>query len=94
MQVELQSTVDNDYRGRVVSLWGVVTIAMPSVGSTLIGALAHWPVLGTLGGLSNVTVGCGVVCAALAWLSTGQLRATRLTSRARGAASDCQNNRP
>ena len=77
MQVELQSTVDNDYRGRVVSLWGVVTIAMPSLGSTLIGTLAHWKVLGTSGGLSNVTLASGVACATLAWLSTGQLRARK-----------------
>jgi hypothetical protein len=90
MQVELQSTVDNAYRGRVVSLWGVVTIALPSVGGTLIGSLSHWPMLGALGGLSNVTFGCGLACAVLAWLTTGELRRQarrdRTTSRGPDAA--------
>ena len=81
MQVELQSTVDNRFRGRVVSLWGVVTMAMPSLGSTLMGWLAHWRGSGSAGDLSHVTVACGVASALLAWASTGRIRRAAASGR-------------
>jgi MFS family permease len=67
LQVALQSTVDNDYRGRVVSLWGVLAIGGPAIGGAIIGVLTHAT------GIGNITVGCGLACMLFAWLARPHL---------------------
>lgn len=62
LQVILQSSIDDAYRGRVLSLWGMVNIAGPGVGAAILGGLAQWS------GLARVTVASGLVCSCLALL--------------------------
>lgn len=61
LQVALQSTVDDSYRGRVVGLWGVVVTGGPAIGGAIIGAVSE------LAGLGSVTVVCGLASLALTW---------------------------
>ena len=50
-QVMVQSSVSGELRGRVMSLWGVISRSGPALGATLLGWLAgfmgfQWPILG------------------------------------------------
>lgn len=66
MQVAIQSAVDDQYRGRVMSLWGMIAAGSPALGGALLGGIAQ------VAGIAGVTVACGVLCAALIWLTRGQ----------------------
>ncbi|MDZ7644643.1 MAG: MFS transporter [Woeseiaceae bacterium] len=55
-QILLQSLVDDDVRGRVSSLWGMVAFGGVALGGLLIGSLS------SLFGLREVTVVTGLVC--------------------------------
>ncbi len=69
LQVQLQSLIRANFRGRVLGLWTTVNIAGPGVGGALFGALAHWATL------QIVTVAAGAFCWVLvAWL---MIRANR-----------------
>ena len=66
LQVQLQSLIRDNFRGRVLGLWTAVNIAGPGVGGALLGALAQW------GSLSVVTVAAGSLCMALVvWATKG-----------------------
>jgi hypothetical protein len=54
MQTTIQLTVDDDYRGRVMSLWMVAGIGLSSLGALLLGVLAD------LFGLAETLVGGGI----------------------------------
>lgn len=59
LQVLLQSSIRQDYRGRVLGLWAVANVAGPGVGGALIGTFAQ------LLGLKIVTIAAGLMCIAL-----------------------------
>ncbi len=63
LQVAIQSAVDDRFRGRVMSLWGVIAMGGPSIGGAAIGAIAQFS------GMAGVTIGCGVLGMAMAWLA-------------------------
>ena len=67
MQAALQADLDSAFRGRVVSLWGMVTVAGPAVGASVFGALAQVTGLPTVAVLSGAV--CTVVCIAVMWRS-------------------------
>ena len=73
----IQSAVIEEMRGRVLSLWGVLALAAPAIGTLAIGAAANQA------GLARATITCGFLCALLAlvlvWRMTGRNRDT-LTS--------------
>ena len=56
LQVILQSSIRDHYRGRVLGLWTAVNIAGPGIGGALLGAIANWV------GLKPVTVVAGCLC--------------------------------
>jgi predicted MFS family arabinose efflux permease len=56
LQVQLQSSIHDNFRGRVLGLWTAVNIAGPGIGGALLGALANWV------GLQAVTVLSGALC--------------------------------
>lgn len=59
MQSSIQLTVEDAYRGRVMSLWMVVGIGMSALGALILGTLAD------LFGLSETLISGGLVCIAL-----------------------------
>ena len=59
-QILLQSLVDDEIRGRVSSLWGMVAFGGTAFGGLLIGTIAN------LYGLTNTILLAGLSCAALA----------------------------
>jgi MFS family permease len=59
LQVLLQQSLNEAFRGRVLGLWGMCNIAGPGVGGATIGAIAH------LFGLRSATIASGLVCTAL-----------------------------
>ena len=59
-QILLQSIVDDDVRGRVSSLWGMVAFGGVALGGLLVGSLS------SLYGLREVTAATGVLCSLLA----------------------------
>jgi MFS family permease len=59
LQVMLQSSIRDGFRGRVLGLWTAVNVAGPGVGGALIGAFAQWV------GLRAVTVTAGILCVLL-----------------------------
>ena len=70
LQVQLQSSIHNRFRGRVLGSWTAVNIAGPGIGGAIQGALAQWASLRT------VTVASGFLCTALVvWV---MLRSSRL----------------
>ena len=69
LQVQLQSQIRHNFRGRVLGLWTSVNIAGPGFGGALLGALAQWATLRT------VTVAAGLLCVTL--VSWVMLRANR-----------------
>ena len=63
LQVLLQKSIDESFRGRVLGLWGTCSVAGPGIGSAMIGGLAH------VFGLRTATIASGVACALLAaWI--------------------------
>lgn len=56
LQVQLQSLIRDNFRGRVLGLWTAVNIAGPGIGGAALGALAQWATL------SEVTVAAGLLC--------------------------------
>lgn len=66
MQVAIQSAVEDQYRGRVMSLWGMIAAGSPALGGALLGGISQ------VAGIAGVTVACGVLCAALIWLTRRQ----------------------
>ena len=59
LQVQLQSQIRANFRGRVLGLWTSVNIAGPGIGGAILGALAQWATL------RAVTTTAGVLCMAL-----------------------------
>ncbi|HET6564292.1 MAG TPA: hypothetical protein VFG52_02665, partial [Xanthomonadales bacterium] len=58
-QILLQSGIDDDFRGRVSSFWGLIAFGGTSFGSMLVGTTAHfW-------GLQPAVVVSGLLCTAL-----------------------------
>jgi MFS family permease len=55
-QVLLQSMIDDELRGRVSSLWGMIAFGGTAFGGLLVGAFA------SLWGLSATTLAIGVLC--------------------------------
>lgn len=62
-QILIQTLVDDEVRGRVSGLWGVIAFGGTSLGSLLIG----WPA--SVWGLQHVVVFAGVACSVTAALS-------------------------
>ncbi len=63
LQVLLQKSIDESFRGRVLGLWGMCNVAGPGIGSAMIGSVAH--VLG----LPGATIASGLACGVLsAWI--------------------------
>ncbi|EED34925.1 hypothetical protein NOR51B_865 [Luminiphilus syltensis NOR5-1B] len=63
-------SVEEDYRGRVLSLWAVVAMVAPAAGTFVIGALADW--LGFIGVLT-ITGGLGVLLVSLLYARRREL---------------------
>jgi hypothetical protein len=59
LQVQLQSQIRANFRGRVLGLWTAVNIAGPGIGGAILGALAQWATLRT------VTTTAGALCITL-----------------------------
>jgi MFS family permease len=75
LQVQLQSQIRPNFRGRVLGLWTAVNIAGPGVGGAILGALAQWATL------QIVTVAAGTFCLVLVvWLMIRKNRALLPTS--------------
>ena len=66
-QAMTQLTVDEQYRGRVLSLWTVITMGMPAVGAFGLGALADW-----FGFPLVLAIAASMVIGALFWLTPGR----------------------
>jgi hypothetical protein len=62
-QILIQSLVDEDVRGRVSSLWGMIAFGGTAFGSIAVGTLS------TVLGLQATVVGTGIACTALALLT-------------------------
>ena len=62
-QILIQTMVDDEVRGRVSGLWGVIAFGGTALGSLLIG----WPA--SIWGLQEVVIVAGVVCSVAAALS-------------------------
>lgn len=62
-QILIQTLVDDEVRGRVSGLWGVIAFGGTSLGSLLIG----WPA--SVWGLQNVVIIAGLACSAIAAIS-------------------------
>jgi len=61
-QILMQTLLDDDIRGRVSSLWGMVAFGGTALGGLLIGSVASFQ------GLSETIVAAGAICAVLAML--------------------------
>ena len=62
-QILIQTLVDDEVRGRVSSLWGVIAVGGTALGSLLVG----WPA--SIWGLQRVVIIAGIVCSLAALLS-------------------------
>ncbi|MFN0305089.1 MAG: MFS transporter [Burkholderiales bacterium] len=71
MQIAVQSAVDDPFRGRVMSLWGVIAMGGPSIGGAAIGAIAQFT------GMAGVTIACGVVGMTMVWMAARAQRQDR-----------------
>ncbi|WOX05271.1 MFS transporter [Microbulbifer pacificus] len=67
MQAVLQADLDSAFRGRVVSIWGMTTVAGPAFGASILGALAQVTGLPAASILSGVV--CTIVCIVVMWRS-------------------------
>jgi MFS family permease len=59
LQVVLQKSIDEAFRGRILGLWGMCNVAGPGIGGALLGALAQGI------GVRGATVCSGVLCIGL-----------------------------
>ena len=73
-QILLQSLIDDELRGRVSSLWGMIAFGGTAFGGLVVGAFA------SIWGLSATTLAIGIVC----MLLTLRIYARRLTASKRG----------
>lgn len=73
-QILLQSLIDDELRGRVSSLWGIIAFGGTAFGGLMVGAFA------SLWGLSATTLGIGIVC----MLLTLRIYARRLAASKKG----------
>jgi len=64
LQVRLQTSVSDNYRGRVVGVWSAVSVAGPGLGGAITGLVAQQL------GLKLATVASGILCAAVVMLIT------------------------
>jgi MFS family permease len=71
MQIAVQSAVDDPFRGRVMSLWGVIAMGGPSIGGAAIGAIAQFT------GMAGVTITCGVLGMVMVWMAARAQRQDR-----------------
>lgn len=79
LQVLLQKTIDENFRGRVLGLWGMCNVAGPGVGGAIIGGAAR--VLG----LQGATVAAGMISSALAvWVVRRARQSQRSVSERAG----------
>ena len=62
-QILIQSLVDDEVRGRVSSLWGVIAFGGTAIGSLVVGSAA------SIWGLQDVVVVAGLACSGVALLS-------------------------
>ena len=62
-QILIQTLVDDDVRGRVSSIWGMVAFGGTAIGGLMVGAAA------SLWGLQNSVIVTGILCSAAAALS-------------------------
>lgn len=60
LQVVLQKSIDEAYRGRILGLWGMCNVAGPGIGGALLGSLSQGI------GVRAAAVVSGVLCTALA----------------------------
>jgi MFS family permease len=65
-QILIQTLVDDEVRGRVSSIWGMVAFGGTALGGLLVGSAA------TVWGLQNAVIVTGVLCTVAAVLSVGQ----------------------
>ena len=71
-QILMQTLVDDEIRGRVSSLWGMVTFGGTALGGLLVGAAA------SIQGLTTTIVGTGILCTLLAMLIASRRRSASL----------------
>ena len=69
-QIQIQTLVEDEVRGRVSSLWGTITFGGTALGSLLVGTAA------SVWGLQNVVVAAGIACSATAAISVYHSRAS------------------
>ena len=62
-QILIQTLVDDEVRGRVSSLWGVIAFGGTALGSLVVGGAA------SVWGLQDVVVVAGLACSCVALLS-------------------------
>ncbi|WP_406827552.1 MFS transporter [Microbulbifer sp. ARAS458-1] len=67
MQAALQADLDSAFRGRVVSIWGMITVAGPALGASILGALAQVTGLPAVAIISGVL--CTLICIGVMWRS-------------------------
>ena len=65
-QILVQTLVDDEVRGRVSSIWGMVAFGGTALGGLVVGSAA------TVWGLQNAVIVTGVLCVVAAVLSVGQ----------------------
>jgi MFS family permease len=68
-QALLQSQVTDEFRGRIVSLWGIVALAAPAIGAVGIGAVSHFF------GMQATTLAMGAISLLSSIVMTLRLRA-------------------
>ena len=69
-QILIQTLVEDEVRGRVSSLWGMIAFGGTAIGSLMIGISA------SLYGLQNTVIVAGILCSAAALLATAAGRAS------------------
>lgn len=87
-QVLIQSTVRGEIRGRVMSLYGLITRNGPAIGAIVVGSLAdlvgfHWPILG-----------CAVITAFAVIYVAGRRKALRYALHSEETKSQTPANAP
>lgn len=80
-QALLQSQVDDEFRARIVSLWGIVALAAPAIGAVGIGAISQ------LFGLQATTIMIGIVS-----LLSSAVMARRLRAQARSRSTQASTD--
>jgi MFS family permease len=67
-QILIQTLVEDEVRGRVSSLWGMIAFGGTAIGSLVIGIAA------SIYGLQNTIIVAGILCSAAALLATARAR--------------------